>query len=1184
MTVHWKTQRIAAIAAVVGLVLAALPGSPAVAPVAAADQEDLGSPMWYDQVLAHQNETYEFEPGDAVTVPYVPRKGDTTLVDGKPPIPLPAGRASGKSMAQTPEGQIWAEPDAPERTLLSSAQAVADARASAAKVNVLRRQVYGFLPYWESPYAGAINYDILSTVAYFGVAVRKTGDLARSTNGKTTSEWAGWTSSWMTDVINNAHSNGTRVALTVTQFAWTAGGRDDQTALLSSPDARLNAAQQIAAAVRDRGADGVNLDFEPIVSGQSANFVTFVQTLRAELDKINPGYELVYCATGSIGYYDHAKLTAAGAADSVWIMGYDFRTGSSGYAGAISPLTSPKPVYDLTQVINLYKARVSLSKVILGLPWYGIAWSTVSNQPNANTISSGCSPTSVLFGQASSLAAANGRNYDSIEESAWTAYQLDCGDKDGNGQPTMTWRELYYDDDQSLGVKYDMINYWNLRGMGIWALGYDYGHPELDNKIAAKFLTDKTPPVTGIVNMSNLQLNEGFSVSWRGREDWSGIVGYDVQVSDNGGPYANWLTNTTLTTANFQGLSGHNYSFRVRATDGSGNFGPWNVDYPYTASPAFAIGGFAQAQANMTLRSDPSTSASNMGTLQTGSVTKIIGGPVENGGLTWYQVSGPYTEVESIEPLYPGTWVAVTDGTNPWVVPITPPNTTAIAAGIGAYTIGTPGMPPSGTGLDRGKIFSPDGDGIRDTLPLSWTNTVAMDSMTLTVYRDDGSVAGTIALGSQAAGPQSFTWDGAVDGTTLPDGRYLLQLTGVSGSNTYYDPTPPPFDEVQMTRLGAIIDTTPSGTYHAVQPVRILDTRHALGLPSPLLSGTSQTFKVAGQGVVPANAIAVTGNVTISKATMAGYVRVGPSVATNSSTINFPAGDNRANGVTLGLAADGTLSAIYNASDGRVGVHQVQLIMDITGYFTRDATGATFIPITPTRIVDTRRSLGISASLTTGKVATFSVAGLAGVPANAVAVTGNATVTRASGAGYVTVAPTLSGIPSTSTVNFRTSDTRANNLTVQLSGGKLQVVYYGPSGTKVDFIFDVTGYFVPDMSGATFVPLTPGRVVDSRSGTGFRGPLTSGHSATFSVVGLASVRGTAVAVVGNLTCTRQTVSGWLAVGPVRTQVTSTLNFPPGDNRANGFVSLLGVDGKLTVTFSDVGGSTHAVVDILGYYR
>jgi hypothetical protein len=36
-------------------------------------------------------------------------------------------------------------------------------------------------------------------------------------------------------------------------------------------------------------------------------------------------------------------------------------------------------------------------------------------------------------------------------------------------------------------------------------------------------------------------------------------------------------------------------------------------------------------------------------------------------------------------------------------------------------------------------------------------------------------------------------------------------------------------------------------------------------------------------------------------------------------------------------------------------------------------------------------------------------------------------------------------------------------------------------------IFDVTGYFVPSITGATFVPLVPNRIADSR-------PTTSGHT------------------------------------------------------------------------------------------
>jgi len=70
---------------------------------------------------------------------------------------------------------------------------------------------------------------------------------------------------------------------------------------------------------------------------------------------------LTFCGTGDTGYYDVAGLTAAGAADAVFIMGYDFRTGSSSHAGSIDPLTSPKPVYDLTGVVNAWKKRTSAS-------------------------------------------------------------------------------------------------------------------------------------------------------------------------------------------------------------------------------------------------------------------------------------------------------------------------------------------------------------------------------------------------------------------------------------------------------------------------------------------------------------------------------------------------------------------------------------------------------------------------------------------------------------------------------------------------------------------------------------------------------------------------------------------------------------------------------------------------------
>ena len=1173
-----------ALSVAIGLAAAIGPAGPGARYVAAADpgsgaSDRIDTSIMHEQALEHADDPNSFVPGDAVTVPYRPRAGDTTEVDGNAPVALPAGVASGRSMASSAEGSVWAAQDVAASPVIQ-AQTQGQA-APAGTVNVLRREVYGFLPYWESVAAPTLNYDILSTVSYFGVGVDGSGNLLKhDSDGSTSTGWAGWTSSWMTNVINNAHAHGTRVALTIEEFAWTTSELNEQVALLSSAANRLNAAQQIAAAVSQRGADGVSLDFEPIASTQGGNYNAFVKTLRAELDKIHPGYELTFCATGSTGYYDIATLTGDGAADAVFIMGYDFRTGSSSYAGSIDPLTSPKPVYDLTQVVDAYKARTSDSKIILGLPYYGIAWSTATNDPNATVIKSSCAPTSVFFAGAASLAATNGRHYDSIEQSAWTAYQLNCGG-------VQTWRELYYDDDQSLAAKYDMINYWNLRGAGIWALGYDAGHPEMANLVAAKFLTDTNPPKAGIVNMPASQSNEGFPVSWTGRDDWNGVKNYDVQVSTDGGKFTAWLTGTTATTSNFQGSSGHSYSFRVRATDGVGNVGPWDLSTVYTASPAFRPGNFVSVRTTVVNeRASPDSSATVIATAPAGTILQIIGGPATStDGLTWYQVTGPFTELNAVAPLFPGLWVAVTDGTTNWVVPITPPNTTFVSAAIDGYSVGTPGMIPSGTGIDRGRVFSPDGDGIRDTMPLSWTDTTAFNDVSLTIYRADGTAAGTIDLGAHAAGAQSYTWNGTLDGKKpLPDGQYMVQVTGTAGRTTCYAPSRAPFVAGQMSRFGILIDTTPSGTYYPLPPVRVLDTRKGVGLSGAFVSGKSRSLAFAGAHGVPSNAIAVTGNLTVTQATVAGWVRFGSSTAGTSSTINFRAGDNKANGVTLGLAADGSLSGLYYTSSGKGSVH---LIFDLTGYFVSDAKGATFVAVKPTRIVDTRVKKGISAPLTPNKVATFSVAGLAGVPANAIAVTGNATVTGQTGVGYVTVAPKLaSGAPPTSsTLNFPLGDNRANNVVVPLSGGHLQVEYVGKSKTSVQFIFDVTGYFVPGLSGATFVPVAPGRVVDSRKTLGFKGPLKNGASTPFAVSGQVSVHPVAVAVVGNLTVTGQTSKGWLAAAPGPVTSTSTLNFPLGDNRANGFVSLLGPGGILTVTFGGSGGATtQVVVDILGYYR
>jgi spore germination protein YaaH len=1130
--------------------------------------------------LSHADKTYSFTPGGAVTVPYTPRSGDQTVIDGSLPQPLPAGSATGVAIAASPQGSAWAEGETAPPSNGSNKQVAAapyqqpltDATKPAV-ANVLRREVYGFLPYWTL--GSYVNYDVVSTIAYFGIDLTTDGSINKSGNG-----WSGWTSSKLTTVINAAHAKHVRVVLTIEAFAWTgSGGGGAMTTLLSSAANRTNAVQQIAAAVRDRGIDGVNLDFEPIATGQSANYVAFVRQLRAQLDSIHSGYELTFCGTGRTTSYDVTNLLAAGAADNVFIMGYDLRDGGSAYAASHDPLTSPR-VFDLEDSVNQYRALAPASKILLGLPYYGIAFSTPDTtlySPNRSGATYG-NAAWVPYYTAAGLALTNLKQYDPIEESAWVSYY-------GTYGGAATWRELYYNDTQALAARYDRINYWGLGGVGIWVLGYDAGYPELNQVLADKFLTDHNPPKAGIVNIAPSQASESFTVSWTGSDDWNGVKNYDLQVSTDGGAWTGWITGTTATSSSFHGDSGHNYAFRVRATDGVGNVGAWDLANAYTANPVLAVNGYLKVTAaSVAERGQPTITSNPIFTAGSGTIFQIIGGPVSANGDHWYQVNGPITESNPVAPPFPGCWIAVDDGTNVFASAVTPPNTTSVVAGINTLVIGTPGMPPSGTGVDAGRTFSPDGDGIKDKLGITWTNQKPYKSMTLSVYRADGTVAGKIALGALGAGAQKYTWNGTLDGKTrLPDGQYMLQVMGTSGSTTDYAPSQAPFDAAAFANFGVIIDTTPGGTYTPIAPVRILDTRTGLRLSGPFTNGKTRTFGVANQNGVPKGAMAVTGNVTVTGATGAGYLRVGPTTTGTYSTINFGLGDTRANGVTMSLASDGTLSAVFVASASRA---SVQVIFDLTGYFTRNPAGSTFVPIAPARLVDTRSGVGIKTALQANTVTAFNVGGVGAIPANATAVVGNATVTGQGSLGYITVAPSIGpGVPTSSTINFPVGDTRANNVTVPLNAGSLQVTFRGAAGKSAQFIFDATGYFLPGLSGATYVPLSPGRVADSRTGQGLPAAIKASTANPFTVRGQASVPLAAVAVVGNLTVTGQTAAGWLALTPTSTVVTSNLNFPVGDNRANGFTCPLGSGGTLVATYGAGGGSTtQVVVDIVGYYR
>lgn len=93
-------------------------------------------------------------------------------------------------------------------------------------------------------------------------------------------------------------------------------------------------------------------------------------------------------------------------------------------------------------------------------------------------------------------------------------------------------------------------------------------HPRL----IVTYVIDTTPPTSSMTALP--QWSPGtFTVRWAGSDGTigSGIRHYDVQFRVNGGPWQNWQTATTATSANFTGQNGVFYEFRVRAVDIANN-------------------------------------------------------------------------------------------------------------------------------------------------------------------------------------------------------------------------------------------------------------------------------------------------------------------------------------------------------------------------------------------------------------------------------------------------------------------------------------------------------------------------------------------------------------------------------------------------------------------------------------
>src|SRR5450759_2986457 len=222
----------------------------------------------------------------------------------------------------------------------------------------LQKEVLGFAPYWELSQESSWDYNVLSTVVYFGLTLNWDGTWTTGTGG-----WQGFYSQELVDMINRAHAAGDRVLLSVE-----ASGEAPLNDVVTYPPITQTALANIVGAISVRGVDGVNIDFEGYTSPGYPNIQTGLTDFMTQLSsqvhaKWAQDLVTIDTYTGSASWdFGLMKIDAlAPVVDAMFIMAYDMSfSNMPGQAGPNAPMTGW--TYNVTTSIRQYLTKAPASK------------------------------------------------------------------------------------------------------------------------------------------------------------------------------------------------------------------------------------------------------------------------------------------------------------------------------------------------------------------------------------------------------------------------------------------------------------------------------------------------------------------------------------------------------------------------------------------------------------------------------------------------------------------------------------------------------------------------------------------------------------------------------------------------------------------------------------------------------
>lgn len=254
-------------------------------------------------------------------------------------------------------------------------------------------------------------------------------------------------------MIDMAIANQTAPILTVTPFG--PDGRFNNyliSRVTNDQEVQQRFISQLVEEVQQKGFQGVDIDFEYILAEDRVPFAQFVANVREAVNAIGYPVSVALAPKTSDNQkgtlYEGKDYQLLGeAADEVLLMTYEW-----GYT--YGPPMAVAPLNMVRQVVEYALTRIPAEKINLGIPNYGYDWTLpfVQGESRARTIGNV---------QAVQIAAANYAEilFDETAQSPYFRYV-----KDGKEH------EVWFEDVRSMQAKFNLVEEYNLRGMGYWQI------------------------------------------------------------------------------------------------------------------------------------------------------------------------------------------------------------------------------------------------------------------------------------------------------------------------------------------------------------------------------------------------------------------------------------------------------------------------------------------------------------------------------------------------------------------------------------------------------------------------------------------------------------------------------------------------------------------------------------------